>query len=149
MFLMLPGDFDRLISLGNPALRLLGQIDPHGETRLDASQVQQLVTEVELLLTQARAGAERRGLMPLHTIAERRNELDPIPAKQGRLGRHNSIVAGAPDPVCRASPHPFTGHVAAPRQRCSLPCGFDERVVCVINLAHGQPNLGGGKDKGL
>jgi hypothetical protein len=65
------GDFDRLISLGNPALRLLGQIDPHGETRFDASQMQQLVAEVELLLVQARASAERHGLMRLRTMAGR------------------------------------------------------------------------------
>lgn len=65
------GDFDRLVALGNPALRLLGQIDPHGETRLDASQMPQLVAEVELLLVQATASAERRGLMRLRALAER------------------------------------------------------------------------------
>jgi len=65
------GDFDRLISRGNPELRLLAWVDPHGETRLGASQMQQLVTEVALLLTQAAAGAEHSGLMRLRTMAER------------------------------------------------------------------------------
>lgn len=65
------GDFDRLIAHGTPALRLLGEIDPNGETRLDASRMPQLVVEVELLLLQATAVAERRGLMRLRALAER------------------------------------------------------------------------------
>jgi hypothetical protein len=65
------GDFDRLLSRRNPALRLFGRVDPHGETRFGASQMQQLVVEVELLLARATAGAEHRGLMRLRVMAER------------------------------------------------------------------------------
>ncbi|GIE90710.1 hypothetical protein [Actinoplanes regularis] len=65
------GDFDRLISRRNPAIQMLARIDPHGETRLGASQMQQLLAEVELLLTQATTGVEHRGLMRLRAIAER------------------------------------------------------------------------------
>ena len=65
------GDFDRLVTRENPALPLLGRVDPHGETRLGVSQMQQLIAEVELLLTQATAGAEHRGLMRLRAMAER------------------------------------------------------------------------------
>lgn len=65
------GDFDRLLSHGNPALRLLGRVDPHGETRFGASQMQELVVEVELLLALATAGFEQRGLTRLCTMAER------------------------------------------------------------------------------
>jgi hypothetical protein len=65
------GDFDRVISPGSPALRLLGEVDPHGETCLGAGQMQQLVAEIELLLTKATPGAEHRGLMRLRTMALR------------------------------------------------------------------------------
>ena len=65
------GDFDRLISHGSPALRLLGRVDPHGETCLGPGQMGQLVAEVELLLTEAMVGAEHRGLMRLRTMAVR------------------------------------------------------------------------------
>ncbi|BEL06334.1 hypothetical protein Q0Z83_045250 [Actinoplanes sichuanensis] len=65
------GDFDRLVFNGNPALGLLGQIDPHGETRFGTSQMQQLVAGVELLLTLAKTGAEHRGLIRLRSMAER------------------------------------------------------------------------------
>src|SRR4051794_24797634 len=65
------GDFDRLMSRGNPALPLLGGVDPHGETRLGASQMEPLVAEIAALLTQAASGAEYRGLIRLHTMALR------------------------------------------------------------------------------
>ena len=65
------GDFDRLISPGSPALGLLGEVDPHGETCLSAGQMRQLVSEVELLLSRAMAGAEHRGLMRLRAMASR------------------------------------------------------------------------------
>jgi hypothetical protein len=65
------GDFDRLLCRGSPALRLFNGVDPHGETRFDMSQMQQLVVEVELLLAQATPGAEERGLIQLRAMAER------------------------------------------------------------------------------
>jgi hypothetical protein len=65
------GDFDRLVLRGDPAFRLLGRVDLHGETCLGASRMGQLVAEVELLLTQATSGAEHRGLVRLRTMAER------------------------------------------------------------------------------
>jgi hypothetical protein len=65
------GDFDRLVFHGNSAVGLLGRLDPHGETRFDACQMQQLVAEVELLLTLAKAGPEHRGLIRLRSMAER------------------------------------------------------------------------------
>jgi hypothetical protein len=65
------GDFDRLVFHGNPALRLLGRLDPHSETRFGTGQMQQLVADVELLLTLAKAGAEHHGLMRLRSMAER------------------------------------------------------------------------------
>jgi hypothetical protein len=65
------GDFDRLISPANPALRLLGRVDPHGETGLGPGQMRQLVAEVDLLLTESTVGAERRGLMRLRAMAVR------------------------------------------------------------------------------
>jgi hypothetical protein len=65
------GDFDRLMFHGNPALRLLGLVDPHGETGLGPGQMRQLLAEVELLLTEATVGAEYRGLMRLRTMAVR------------------------------------------------------------------------------
>jgi hypothetical protein len=65
------GDFDRLVFHGSSALGLLGRLDPHGETRFGASQMQQLVADVELLLTLAKAGAEHRGLIRLRSMAER------------------------------------------------------------------------------
>jgi hypothetical protein len=65
------GDFDRLVFHENSALGLLGRLDPYGETRFDASQMQQLVVDVELLLTLAKAGAEHRGLIRLRSMAER------------------------------------------------------------------------------
>ncbi|BCY08810.1 hypothetical protein [Actinoplanes sp. L3-i22] len=64
------GDFDRLVLHENSALGLLGRLDPHGETRFGAGQMQQLIAEVELLLTLAKAGAEHRGLMRLRSMAE-------------------------------------------------------------------------------
>ncbi len=64
------GDFDRLMARGNPAVQLLGRVDPHGETRLVASQMQQLITEVDLLLVHATTDVERRGLMRLRVMAE-------------------------------------------------------------------------------
>ena len=65
------GDFDRLVSCEDPRLRLLGRVDPHGETRFSAGQVRELVVGVELVLAQAAAGAERRGLMRLLAMAAR------------------------------------------------------------------------------
>src|SRR4051794_20577608 len=65
------GDFDRLVMRGNPVLQLFGRIDPHGESRLAASEMRQLAAEVELLLPQAASGAERSGLMRLRTMVER------------------------------------------------------------------------------
>jgi hypothetical protein len=65
------GDFDRLMVCGNLVLQLLGRVDPHGETRLGADQMEQLITEVDLLLAQATTGVEHRGLMRLRTMAER------------------------------------------------------------------------------
>ena len=65
------GDFDRMLSRGNPALGLLGRVDPHGETRFRADEMHQLLAELELLLAQAMPGAERRGLTRLRAMAER------------------------------------------------------------------------------
>lgn len=65
------GDFDRLVFHGNSALGLLGRLDPHGETRFGTSEMRQLVADVELLLTLAKAGAEHRGLIRLRLMAER------------------------------------------------------------------------------
>jgi hypothetical protein len=70
------GDFDRLISRVTPALRLFGRVDRHGETRFGATLMQQLIVGVKLLLAQATAGAEHRGLMRLRTMAERCAEED-------------------------------------------------------------------------
>jgi hypothetical protein len=64
-------DFDRLMLSRNPALRLLGWLDPHGETQFGANQMQQLLADVELLLSQAKAGGEHRGLMRLRTMTKR------------------------------------------------------------------------------
>jgi hypothetical protein len=55
--------------LASPALRLLGEVDPHGETCFGAGQMQRLIAEVELLLNRTTAGAEHRGLMRLHAMA--------------------------------------------------------------------------------
>jgi hypothetical protein len=63
------GDFHRLMFLASPALRLLGEVDPHGETCFGAGQMQRLIAEVELLLNRTTAGAEHRGLMRLHAMA--------------------------------------------------------------------------------
>jgi hypothetical protein len=65
------GDFDRLVSRADPALPLLGGLDPHGETQVGAGQMEPLVAEIALLLTRATSGAEYRGLMRLHTMALR------------------------------------------------------------------------------
>jgi hypothetical protein len=72
------GDFDRLVSHGNPALGVLGGSIPTAEREilLGTSQMQQLIADVELLLLQAKAGAERRGLVRLRTMAERCAEQD-------------------------------------------------------------------------
>jgi hypothetical protein len=64
------GDFDRLVFHENSPLGLLGRLDPHGETRFGTSQMQQLIADVELLLTLAKAGAEYGGLMRLRSMAE-------------------------------------------------------------------------------
>lgn len=65
------GDFDQLMSRGNAALGLFSRIEPYGETRFGADQMKQLIDEVDLLLAQATAGAEHRGLMRLRVMAER------------------------------------------------------------------------------
>jgi hypothetical protein len=63
------GNFDRLIPRGSPALRLLGEVDPYGETCFGSGQMQDLVAEVELLIARAMAGAEHPGLMRLRVMA--------------------------------------------------------------------------------
>jgi hypothetical protein len=55
----------------NPALPLLGGVHPHGETRPGAGQMEPLVAEIALVLTQAASCAEYRWLMRLHTITLR------------------------------------------------------------------------------
>ncbi|MEV6345869.1 hypothetical protein [Actinoplanes sp. NPDC051851] len=64
------GDFDRLLSRADPVPGLLGAVDPHGETRFGASRMRALVAEVEVLLTRAADGSERRGVMRLRAMAE-------------------------------------------------------------------------------
>jgi hypothetical protein len=65
------GDFDRLVAAGDSALPLLGGVDPHGETNFGPDEMQPLVAEVDLVLKEARPGAEYRGLMRLRTMALR------------------------------------------------------------------------------
>jgi hypothetical protein len=65
------GDFDRLVSERNPVLALLGQVDPHGETHFGGHHMRQLIADVELLLVEAKAGAEHRGLIRLRAMAVR------------------------------------------------------------------------------
>jgi hypothetical protein len=69
------GDFDRLMPVGDSAFPVLGQVEPHGELWLDASQMAQLLSEIDRLLPQARPGPERRGLLRLRTLALRCAEL--------------------------------------------------------------------------
>jgi hypothetical protein len=57
------------VSGGDLALPLLGGVDPHGETRLGAGQMEPHIGQIALLLTQATSGAEYRGLVRLHTMA--------------------------------------------------------------------------------
>jgi hypothetical protein len=63
------GDFDRLIPPTDSAFSLLGEVDPHGETRLGVRDMAALVAEIDRLLRQARPGPEYRGLMRLRTMA--------------------------------------------------------------------------------
>ncbi|MEV4517727.1 hypothetical protein AB0K00_53310 [Dactylosporangium sp. NPDC049525] len=65
------GDFDRLLRSGRTGLPLLGGVDPHGELRLGPGDMAQLVDEIDLLLEEATAGPEQRGLMRLRTMAAR------------------------------------------------------------------------------
>lgn len=83
------GDIDRLISRGNPVLALFGRVNPHGETRFGATQMQQLVAEVELLLAQATTGAEHRGLMRLRICGISDHRAVDVRARggEGRFGR--------------------------------------------------------------
>ena len=39
------GDFDRLIPREDPAFPMLGRVDPHGDLRLDASDMAVLLSE--------------------------------------------------------------------------------------------------------
>jgi hypothetical protein len=65
------GDFDRLIPVGDPAFPVLGQVDPHDELWLDASQMAELLSEIDRLLPRAKPGPEQRGLHRLRTLALR------------------------------------------------------------------------------
>jgi hypothetical protein len=63
------GDFDRLVPSRASECPLLGGVDPHGETCLDAAEMPALVAEIDLILRHARPGAEHRGLLRLRTMA--------------------------------------------------------------------------------
>jgi hypothetical protein len=65
------GDFDRLVPSAGHAFALLGRVDAHGETCFEYGEMEQLVAEIDLLLSEARPGPEYRGLMRLRVMALR------------------------------------------------------------------------------
>jgi hypothetical protein len=62
------GDFDRLIPVNDPSYRLIGQIDPYGETVFNWFQMTDLLADLDRLHT-AKA-VELRGLARLRRLAE-------------------------------------------------------------------------------
>jgi hypothetical protein len=62
------GDFDRLLPSAT-ALPMLSRIDEHGDVRFSASELRSVCREASRLLTLARDGPERRGVMRLLALA--------------------------------------------------------------------------------
>ena len=63
------GDFDRLLPVPARSFPVLAGADPYGDAIVLSDDMAALASEVALLLTQAKQGPERRGLLRLHALA--------------------------------------------------------------------------------
>ena len=63
------GDFDRLIPVSGKSSGVLARVDQYGDAIVPAGDMAALASEVALLLTQAKQGPERRGLLRLQALA--------------------------------------------------------------------------------
>jgi hypothetical protein len=62
------GNFDRLLPVSGKNFPVLARIDPYGDAIVRSRDMAALAPEVALLLTQARQGPERRGLLRLQAL---------------------------------------------------------------------------------
>jgi len=63
------GDFDRLLPASGKSFPILAKVDPYEDVALLGGDLAALASEVALLLTMARPGPERRGLLRLQALA--------------------------------------------------------------------------------
>jgi hypothetical protein len=63
------GDFDRLLPAAGNSLPVLARIDPYGDATVLRADLAALASEVASLLTRAKQGPERRGLLRLLALA--------------------------------------------------------------------------------
>ena len=63
------GDFDRLLPVSGTSSGVLARVDPYGDAIVPGGDMAALASEVALLLTQAKQGRERRGLLRLQAVA--------------------------------------------------------------------------------
>lgn len=62
------GDFDRFI--GQRVLAVLAGIDPHGDNSLKPSDMTELLSDITIVLGDAKHGPETRGLLRLRDLAQ-------------------------------------------------------------------------------
>jgi len=63
------GDFDRLLPVSGKSSDVLARVDPYGHAIVPGGDMAALASEVALLLTQAKQGPERCGLLRLQALA--------------------------------------------------------------------------------
>jgi hypothetical protein len=63
------GDFDRFLPVSGKNSGVLARVDPYGDAIVPSGDMAALASEVTLLLTQAKQGPERRGLLRLQALA--------------------------------------------------------------------------------
>jgi hypothetical protein len=68
------GDFDRLLAFAS-SFPVLGRIDEHGDVRFVSTELLSVSEEASDLLTLARDGPERRGLLRLIALATHGSQL--------------------------------------------------------------------------
>ncbi len=63
------GDFDRLLPVSGKTFPVLARVDLYGDATVASGDLPALVSEVAVLLEQAKLGPERRGLLRLQALA--------------------------------------------------------------------------------
>jgi hypothetical protein len=65
------GDFDRLLTVLDPALTLWPTLDPYADSVLGSDRMSELLADLNRVAEHARYEIERRGLNRLRVLAER------------------------------------------------------------------------------